>query len=173
MKEKHVFGLLKLIVWVIFLGLCVKTGALITSFGVSLWVNPVAAADLYPGISLESIIKFGFIHYLIIVWLIISISAMKAYLFFLLLKTLLKLDLSNPFEQTLADLMQKMSLTAFHIGITAVIIKEYSKWLVNQLLQFKIESGEVEYLFFAAILYVLVRIFKRGILLQSENELTI
>lgn len=173
MKEEHVFGILKWMVGAIFIGLCIKTGAIMTSFGVSLWVNPQAAADLYPGISLDQIWQFGMLHYMIVVWLIISLSAMKAYLFYLLLKALLKLDLSNPFGISLTPLLQKMSRCALELGIGAFILSEYAKWLMRHSLDFKLESSEKEYLFFAAILFVLARIFKRGSALQTENELTV
>lgn len=173
MKEKQVFGFLKWMVGAIFIGLCVKTGALMTSFGVSLRVNPEAAADLYPGVSLQEVLQYGFMHYVVVVWLIISLSAIKAYLFYLLFKALLRLDLSNPFGELLAVLLQKMSWCALQVGITAFILQEYAKWLTRQSLSFQMEGGEMEYLFFAAILFVLASIFKRGTVLQSENELTI
>lgn len=173
MKEKQVFTFLQAMVWVIFIGLCIKAGAIMVSFGVSWWVNPQAAADLYPGVNLMEVYQYGLFHYVAMVWLIISIATMKAYLFYVLIKALGKMDLNSPFEKSLSELLNKMSSISFQVGITAIIIQEYAKWLGKQSLDFSFEGGEKEFLFFAAILYVLSRVFKRGSVLQAENELTI
>ena len=173
MKTNQVLNILKVLSWIFFIGLCIRTGAMIISFFVSLFVNSEGAKDLYTGMNLSELLAFDLWHYIVMVSLIIALSGLKAYLLYQVVRILSKINITNPFSEQIAKLILKMSGIALQIGITAFITGGYAKWLMKNQLHFTFKGGEIEFLFLAGILFVIAQIFKRGIELQSENELTI
>jgi hypothetical protein len=173
MKTNQILQILKVASWIMFIGLCIKTGAMIISFFVSLFVNPEGAKDLYMGMNLSEILAFDLWHYIVLGSLIIILSGLKAYLFFKVVKIISKINIINPFSQEIARLISDLSVIALQIGITAFISNSYAKWLMKKEIHFAYDGGGIEFLFLAGILFVIAVIFKRGIEIQNENELTI
>jgi hypothetical protein len=173
MKTEQVLGILKVVSWIIFIGLCIKTGAIVVSFIISLLSTSDSAADLHRGMNFKELYDYSKWHYLVMVALVITLSGLKAYLFYRVIKIISRLNINHPFSEYIAGNISKMSGIALQIGITAMITNIYAKWLMKGGPGFTYEGGETEYLFLAGILFVIAVIFKRGIELQSENELTI
>lgn len=173
MKTQQILEILKVVAWILFIGLCIKTGAMLISFLVSLFVNPDGAKNLYLGLNLSELYAFSQWHYIVMGSLIVILSGLKAYLFYQVVKILSKINVKDPFSKYIADLILKMSGISLQIAITAIITGVYAGWLIEKQLHFTYEGGEGEFLFLAGILFVIAQIFKRGIELQSENELTI
>jgi hypothetical protein len=173
MKTKQILEILKVLAWIIFIGLCIRTGAMIISAFVSLFVNPQGAGILYSGLNLSDLLTYSQGYYIRLVSLVIFLSGLKAYLFFLVIKIISKISVTHPFSEQITSLIYKLSTVSLQIGILAVITNSYAKWLLKQPVQFSFEGGGTEFLFLAGILYVVMQIFKRGIELQNENELTI
>lgn len=173
MKTNQILKILEVGAWIFFIGMCIKTGAMLISFFVSLFVNPEGAKDLYLGMNLSELLAYDLRHYIVMAGLLIVISALKAYLLFQVVRILSKINLNNPFGENIAQLISKMSYIALQLAITVFITRGYSKWLMKKDLHFSSAGGEMELLFLAGILFVIAQIFKRGLELQSENELTI
>ncbi len=173
MKTEQVLDILKVFAWIMFIGLCVKTGALIVSFAVSLFVNPAAAADLYMGTDLSEVLAFSKIHYIVMAALMIILSGSKAWLSFWVVKITGRLSLTEPFSESVAGLIQGMSIISLQIGLLALATDAYTQWLNKSFVNFTAESAGTDFLFLAGILYVIAMIFRRGIELRRENELTI
>lgn len=173
MKTQQVLNILKVASWVIFFGLCIKPGAMLISTFVSLFINPLGARDLYLGLDLHEIYEFNKFHYAVLIGLMVTIELTKAYLFFWVVKTISKLNATLPFSLDMYNMISKMSKISLQIAITAIITSIYSQYLYYKMLHFKPIDTETEYLYLAGILYVIALIFKKGIELQSENELTI
>ena len=165
---------MNVIFWVVFIGLCIKTGATFYSILVSYFYNPIASKDLYLGLDLSQLFEYSKIHYLGIVSIILIALALKTYLSFLVLQILRKLDLENPFTLNISKLITKISYTSFCIGMlyyTGIIYKDLlsEKSILLPLLDWHND----EYLFIAGIIFVISLVFKKGIYLQTENALTI
>jgi len=173
MKTNQILEVLKVIAWIIFIGLCVRTGSIIISFLISLLFNSEGAANLYRDMDFAPILAYSQPHYIVMICLVISISAMKAYLFYQVIQIITKLNINHPFSEFTEKLIGKMAGVAFQIGITGLIAKLYAQWIMKQSVFFTFEGGTAEFLFLAGILYVVSVIFRKGIELQSENELTI
>jgi hypothetical protein len=173
MKTKQVFNLIKMISWIIFISLCIKAGAILISFLVSLSVNPEASQNLYLGTNLSALFDFSERYYIYIVSFKITIVAFKAYLFYLVIKVLQKLKFNDLFNRDIASLISKISYYALVTGGIAVIANSYSKWLLKKGATFELDWGGTEFLFMAGILFIIGYIFKRGIEIQEENDLTI
>lgn len=175
MKTTQVLAIMKVISWIIFIGLCIKAGALITSSCISLFVNHEAAKDLYLGLNLFGLYEFNTGYYISVISLMIAVGVLKAYLFYLVIKIFLKFDLNNPFTSNTANLISKISYVALSTGVIAVISNEYIKWLITHRIETHIpfDFGSEEVLFLAGILFLVAYIFKHGVELQQENDLTV
>ena len=175
MKTKLVLTIMKIISWIIFIGLCIKAGALIISTSISLFVNHEAARDLYLGLDLSNLYEYDKWYYIAVISLIITIDVLKAYMFYLVIKIFLKFDLKNPFTSNTALLISKISYVALAIGVIAKISNDYYKWFISHRVEthISLDFGSEDLLFMAGILFIIAYIFNHGVKIQSENELTI
>lgn len=176
-KTDIILTAMKVIFWVVFIGLCIKTGALLISFIVSLVINPEAASNLYLGFDLSELQNANQWYYINIASFIISISVLKTYLAFLVLKIFSKIDFEKPFTETTSNVLSKISHIALGTGIVAIIANEYGGRLIKRglsLTNFQDYLGNSsEFLLLAGIIFIISLIFKKGIELQTENELTV
>ena len=108
---------------------------------------------------------------------ILAIAILKAYLFYVVIELVSKLSLSKPFSDYVADKISKISYFTFSIGIISYIARETARNLQHRGLDLdilnKFWSDSEASILMAAIIYVIAQIFKRGIELQNENDLTV
>ena len=171
-NTKQILEILKVFAWIIFIGLCIKTGAIIFSFIISLF-NSEAAANLYLGQDLSDVFASGIWGYVLINSFLIAIAGLKAYMFYLVVQLFTAINLEQPFSQSVGALLLKLSRVALGIGILAFIFNAYAKWLYKAGIPFDYDGSSTEFLFLAGIVFVIAQIFKRGLELQDENELTV
>ncbi|MEG1376804.1 MAG: DUF2975 domain-containing protein, partial [Myroides sp.] len=84
----------------------------------------------------------------------------------------------KPFNTHLKDFILKLSYLSFGIGLFTHCGSEFCVWLTNQGAKIaSLESlnltGSDVWFFMAIILFIITQIIKKGIEIQSENELTI
>ncbi|MBQ4819817.1 DUF2975 domain-containing protein [Aquimarina sp. MMG016] len=173
MKTKQVLSLMKIISWIIFIGLCIKLGVILFSSAISLFVDQNAAENLYLDLDLSNLYDFSMKYYMILLSLIVSILAMKAYLFYLVIKIFKKIDFDEPFTIVIANLISSVSYISLCTGLLAHFATRYSDWLLKKGVIFDLDWGSSEFLFMAGIIFIIAFIFKRGVEIQTENELTI
>lgn len=174
MKTNTIMKVMNVIFWIIFIGLCIKTGAILVSFFVSTFANPEAARDLFLGMDFFELYNSNFNNYVGVVSFIVMLSAMKAYIAYLAVRLFRKFDLDHPFNKKLTDMISKISYFALSIGIVAWVANDYTKSILKKGAGIEqIDWGAQEFLFFAGIIYILALVFKRGVEMQEENELTI
>lgn len=171
MKALHV------IAWIVFIGLCIKAGAIIISFMVSLFVNPAASADLYLGMDLSGLMTADQGHYIGMVIAIILLAIAKAWIFYLMIKIFMKTNIMQPFTKPISNLISGISYLALSIGIFAVFIQMYSEWLVKSGLAsvdwVNPTGNGGAFLLLAAVVFMIAEIYKKGVDIQLENELTV
>lgn len=158
--------------WIAFIGLLVKTGAIMTSFGVSLY-NPEASHNLYKGLSLYDLREHSFWYYTQVVSLMIAFSGLKAYIFYLVIQALSKVNLTNPFTMEVAVLLEKISYVLIGIWAVALLYNAQTEWFAKrQIINLDHWSTEGFFLM-AGLVFIISQIFKRGVEIQAENELTV
>lgn len=173
MKTDQILGFMKLVSWIIFIGLCIETGAILISTLICLFVNPEAATNVYLGSDLSGLYRTNQSYFLNIMSLTIALSAIKAYLFYLVVRIFSKINLDNPFSETTAALIARISHIALGLGLISILAQSYAKWLMHRGIQVEQFWGSSEFLFMAGIIFIIAQVFKRGIEIQSENDLTI
>src|SRR5690554_744367 len=95
-RQKIIFSTLNALIWVIFIGLCIKTGAIFFAFLFSLFVNPAATADLYLGLDLSSLRARSQASYVLLMSLVTVLWALKAFLFYRIIQLFPKARHSSP-----------------------------------------------------------------------------
>jgi hypothetical protein len=175
-NSNFVFKFLSVVAWVIFVGLCIEAGALIVNFVYSLF-KPEIVTQLYEKLDLSDMYKQSKWAYFGMYSFIMVISVLKAYLFYILIKLITKLDLSKPFSSFVSEQISHISSLTFSIGILSYLARQTAKNLmhrgyeIDQLNRFWVDSEA--FILMAAVIYVIATIFKKGIELQNEQDLTV
>lgn len=173
MKTKRILNIMKVISWIVFIGLSIRAGALLTSSFVSIFINKQAVKNLYLGLDLSRLHEFSTTHYNLLIICMLVLAILKAYIFYLVVKLFAKIDLDNPFTLTTASPITKIGYTSLIIGIISVIAYGYNFWLLNKVVFPVLITEGKSYLFLGGIVLIIAFIFKRGIEIQQENDLTI
>ena len=129
------------------------------------------------GLNLSGLYDFDKVHYIALASLIIVLSALKALLFYFVVKIFLKINLVNPFSKDVSLLISKIGYLSWFIGIVIVFANKDCDWLVKQRVSFpdlqSVLGGAGEFLLLGAVIFIIAQVFKRGIEIQTENELTV
>ena len=157
----------------VFIGYCIKAGAIAIVSIISFFVNADATENLYMGLDLYTLYEFNNIHFISLVLLLIFITSLKAYIFYLLILIFKMIDLNSPFQSNVVTAIFKISYVSLCIGITGVFASFYYNWLSGMLNFTQIEFETSEYFFLAGVVYVVANLFKRTMDIQTENDLTI
>lgn len=174
-SSKQTLNILHVISWIIFLGLCVEAGSYVFNAGYVFLVTANAAA--YFG--LAGLYDYDSGWYLVIIFLMTLVGVLKALMFYLVVRLLhdKKLDLSNPFTTTIRRFISNLAYLTIGIGLFSNFGFNYSQWLNGQGAEIAksheyFGGGDV-WFFMAVVFFIIAALFKRGIEIQSENELTI
>jgi hypothetical protein len=171
-KTEQILTVMKILVWVAFIGYLIGAGALLISYLVSI-ISPEAARNLYQGLNLYRLRELNFLYYTAAVSFMVALLLMKSYVWYLLIKTLSKISLTNPFTMDVAQRLEKISYVLFGTWVVGMLRSAYTA-LLEKL------TGEVfggwesgEFVFMAGLVFIISQIFRRGVEIQSENELTV
>ena len=174
--NNFVFITLHVIAWIIFVGLSIEAGGLIVNFAFSVF-KPEFVDNLYQKLDLSLLHQQSKFVFFGMYGFVLFISILKALLFYTVIELLLKLDLTKPFSSFVSTKISKISYYTFSIGILSYIARQIAESLliqgyeIDKLSQFWVDSSA--FILMAAIIYIIAVIFKRGIELQEESELTI
>lgn len=175
----QVLKVLYVLSWIIFVGLCIEAGGYITNAFFAI-VNPDIVKYLWREVDLSGLLKYDNGHFFVEVFIIGLVAIMKAYLFYQIIRMLhdKRLNMHQPFIKEAGHFIFRASWLAFIIGLFSWSGIEYTEWLVKQgvnmpdIYYLPLGGADV-WLFMGVILFVIAHVFKRGIEIQSENELTV
>ena len=171
-RTEQILTVMHILAWVAFIGYLIEAGAILVSFGVSC-INPDAASNLYKGRNLYNLMQFNFWHYTLSVSLMVALSCMKAFVSFLAIKTLSKVNLVNPFKIEVARILERISYVLFGTWFVAMLSSAHTGWLVSITGELHGDWTSGEFIFMAGLVFIISQVFKRGVEIQSENDLTI
>lgn len=177
---EQVLKVLHVLAWIIFIGLCVNAGAILFNAIYVFAYNPIGVKSFWQGLNFTSLWNYDQGWFLTIVGQMLIIEVLKALLFYTIIKLFLnnKLNFSKPFSIDLKNYLLIICYISLGISFFSNFGKNYSTNLISrgvqmpELHQLNFVGADV-WLFMAVILFVIAQIFKRGIEIQSENELTI
>lgn len=174
LKALHVLS------WIIFIGLCIDAGGILSNSIYALFFNPIAAKNLWIGADLSALYAFDK-GYFAVETLLMSITAiLKTTLFYVIVRTLYhkKLNLIKPFNLELKRFISLIAYLALGVGLFSYWGVNQTKWLITQGVEMpdvqllKLGGADV-WVFMGLTLLVIAQLVKRGIEMQAENDLTI
>ena len=175
-KDTFIFNAVKVIVWIIFIGLCIEAGSLLINFIFTIF-SPENVGDLYNKIDLSKLYGRNRYEFYGLFSFILAVAIMKAHLFYTVIELSYKLNLSKPFNESAYKKIRDISYYTFSIGIISHIGRELARNLSHKQDDFDILNGywadSQAYIFMAAVIYIIALIFKKGLELQTDSELTI
>ncbi len=171
-----VFWGLYLVAWIIFVGLSIEAGGLIVNFVFSVF-KPEIVGNLYQKLDLSKLYQQSSWAFYGMYSFLIFIAVLKAMLFYSVIELLHKLDLAKPFNSFVSKKILQISYYTLSVGILSHIAKEVAKYLahhnleIDKLNRFWVDSQA--FILMAAVVYIIATIFKKGVDLQNENDLTV
>ena len=175
-NNSFVFITLSVVAWIIFAGLCVEAGGLVVNFIFSLY-KPEFVQNLYQKLDLSEMYALSKWAFFSIYSFILVISILKAYLFYIVSMLVTSLDMSKPFNSFVSKQITQISYFTLSIGRLSYLARQTAEKLqhqgyeIDQLAQFWVDSQA--FILMAAIVYVIASIFKKGLEIQNENDLTV
>jgi hypothetical protein len=178
-STKQVLMLLGILSWIIFIGLCIDAGALI--FNTIYALNkPIVASQFWNGIDFSALYAHDKGHFIAQNILLIIVAVMKALIFYLVIKLFYnkKLSIDKPFNPAVSGVVFNFAYLCLGAGIFSRWGTNYAKWIQSQgvpmpdVENLRIGGGDV-WLFMSVVLFVIGHIFKKGIELQTESDLTV
>jgi len=174
--NNFVFWGLYIIAWIIFVGLSIEAGGLIVNFVFHLY-NPEMVQNLYQKLDLIKIYQNNKFCFFSIYSFILIISILKAVLFYTVINLMHKMNLEKPFSTFVAKQISQLSYYTLSIGLLSYMARQFVKnlnhrsFIPETLNQFWADSEA--FVLMGAVIYIIAQIFKRGVELQEENDLTV
>jgi hypothetical protein len=174
--NNFVFWGLNIVAWLIFVGLSIEAGGLLVNFFFSLY-KPEFVQNLYQKLDLTEIYKDSRLAFYGIYSSILTLSILKAYLFYIVIRLMHKMDLSKPFNTFVARQISLISYFTLSIGLLSYVARQSAEnlthhgFITDKLNQFWADSQA--FILMGAVIYIIATIFKKGVDIQNENDLTV
>jgi hypothetical protein len=171
MKTEKILKIMKFFSWFAFIGLMIKAGGILVSYLLSI-ENAEMSKHLYEGLNLYEYRNHSFTQYSMIIGYKVVLFAVEAYIAYLVIKLLRVLDIKQPFNIDVQKLMQQISNCIFYLWVLAIVHNAHVQFLAKRY-DFQMDLFSSDFVFLSVIIFIFAQIVKRGIEIQSENELTI
>jgi hypothetical protein len=171
-SSEQLLKIMPTLAWVIFIGYMIEAGAILVSYVISC-VNPEGAKNLYMGLDLYSLRQSSFWEYSGYVFFMVALPIMKSCVAFQVIKTLSKFNLKNPFTMEVARRLEKISFVALGTWVVTLLSNVYTSLLMKITGKLYGTRLSTEFIFMVGLLFIIATVFKRGVEIQSENELTV
>lgn len=170
--NNFVFWALYAVAWLIFVGLSIEAGGLIVNFFFSLF-KPEFVQNLYQKLDLTAMYNDSKLVFFGVYSFILSIAILKAILFYIVIRLMHTMDLKKPFSSFVAKQITLLSYYTLFIGLLSYIAKQspHIGVLDDQLNQFWVDAQA--FILMGAVIYIIATIFKKGVDIQNENDLTV
>jgi Protein of unknown function (DUF2975) len=143
---------------------------------VASFINPEWAKRTYEvDLNLFGIREHNTGYYVFAMCLTIAVSALKALIWFVVFGLLSKLKLQTPFSMEVEKKLERIAFLLLTVWIVSTIFWKTCIYYVSTDtgIQLATNNSGSEYLFMAGMIYIISQVFKRGIEIQEENQLTV
>ncbi len=174
--NNFIFIGLKIVAWVIFVGLSIEAGGLIVNFIFSL-TNPEFVPNLYQKLDLSEMYERSKWAFFSMYSFILFIAILKAFLFYIVVRLVTKINLEKPFNTYVAKQISLLSYHTLSIGLLSYFARQAAKnlqhygFVIDELNQFWADSQA--FILMAAVIYIIATIFSKGVEYQEEIEETV
>ncbi len=168
----QILKVMKILAWIAFFGFVFQIGSYLFTY-VSSCFNPESAGNFWQKLDLYELSQYNFTYYTVLVIFLLIMSVLKATIWFMVVKLLSRIKMKNPFTMEVAHNLESISYSLFIIWIMALMGSAFAGWLGEMAKDVHETWNSGEFLFMTGLTFIISQIFKRGVELQSENELTV
>ncbi len=179
-STKQMLKILYVLSWILFIGVCIEAGGFIFNAFFTLVLNPVGAQHFWREVDLSALYSYDPGYFFAETFLISIVAVLRACIFYLVVKILhdKKLNMAKPFNREMGRFIFNISYLALGLGLFSFWGVKYTGWLESQAvkmpdIQYLRLGGADVWLFMGVTFLVIAQIFKRGIEIQEENDLTV
>lgn len=171
-RTGQVLKIMLVLVWIVLFGLIIEIGAIVVSYSVSCF-NPEASKNLYMKLNLSAFYQFSFGHYTLYVALMVALLCTKVFIAWLVTRAMSRVNMANPFTPEVSRILETIAYILFAVALISVANNYLTDWLYKKtgLLRKYWDTGE--YLFVAGLVFIISQVFRRGVEIQSEHDLTV
>lgn len=171
-RTQRILKVMYVLAWIAFVGLSIDCGAMIVAYIVSV-VSPEFTGDLYKSLNLSSLYQYSFLHYTFAASFIITVACMKAHIAYLLIRALSDVNMANPFKIEVVRILEKISIVLIGAAVVIMIGNAHAAWLLKQSGIVTLQPDMGQYVFVAGLVFIISQVFRRGVEIQTENDLTV
>jgi hypothetical protein len=143
---------------------------------VASFINPDWAKRTYEAdLNIFSIREHSIWFYVYAMCLTVAVSALKAFIWYVVFELLSKLKLQTPFSMEVEKKLERIAYLLLSVWIVSSIFGKLYIYYLSKATDIQLPTNNIgdEYLFMAGIIYIISQVFKRGIEIQEENQLTV
>lgn len=174
--NNFVFKGLYIVAWLIFVGLSIEAGGFLVNFFFSIF-KPEFIDRLYQKLDISAVYQVSKMAFFGVYSFILSVSILKAYMFYVVIRLMMKMDLNAPFSAYVSRQIARIGYLTIAIGFIGQIATQFTKnvWHhgVDTEVLFGFWSDSSAFILMGAVIYIIAVIFKRGVVIQQENDLTV
>jgi len=167
-----ILKVMHVVAWIAFIGLMVKAGSFLFGYGFSI-IKPLAAKTIGLEYNFYSLYQHDFVEYSIIVLSLAIFEGFRAYTAYLVVVALSKIKLTSPFTPEVSKILEKIAYFILLAWILAVLCNARVHYVAKSVTGLEHKLIPQDFILMAGIVFVFSQIFKKGVEIQTENDLTI
>lgn len=171
-KTTFILKAMRVIAWIAFLGFLIQ-GLAILGLTIFTSIKDSGAEDFYDHADLSVLFDYSEVQFIVFNSFVVLGYFLKSLVWFFVIKTLSQFNLSQPFTMNVISRLEQISVVSLSVWIASVIANVHQNYLLHRTGEFFGDKATGEFLFMAGLVFVISQIFKRGIEIQAENELTV
>ncbi|MFN8251786.1 MAG: DUF2975 domain-containing protein [Ferruginibacter sp.] len=171
-KTETILVVMNVLTWIIFVGLMIEAGAILVTYAISL-AKPEMVPKLYKGMDWANLRQYDAWYYSGIISLKAAILIVEAYTAYMVIKVLSAIKMTNPFTMQVAKRLEKIAYTLVLAWVAILIYNGQLKWLAKDVANLEGKELSADLIVYAGLVFVISQIFKKGVEIQTENELTV
>jgi len=174
-KSDTLFNFLEVMAWLGLVGFAIQTLKIAFNF-VYGFFNRDAIKEIFTKTDLTDLFTNERSSYVLIVTIFLSTYILKTSIFYVVTRIFKKLNFVKPFDKEISKNIKLMSYLSFTTGILgfygiSIIQLAYKGVEIHNRDISELTRGG--YMMMGGILYIIAKIFDKGIEIQGENELTV
>lgn len=173
-KTEKILSVLRSLSWILFIGSYLLLGLIILTVLIS-FIWPEAKINFNGIITNQAVFRqnhtwaYSLIFLFTMAWSILNVM-----LWAKIKKVLYDVNIKNPFSKEISKMLESISFLLFGVWLFGFSINGVTVYLSNRIEGIgKGFDSDFSFLFSAGIVYIISQIFKRGIEIQEENDLTV
>lgn len=171
-----IFTALIIVAWLIFVGLGIEAGGWIVNFFFSLY-RPEFVPNLYQKLDLSYLYERSRWIFFMMYAFILVIAISKTLLFYFVTRLVSGIKLQKPFSGFASRQILLISYYTLFIGFASLIARQsakalFRKGIVRDNLGAFWDDSQA-FILMGAVVYIIAIIFKKGVALQTESDLTV